>query len=465
MKINPAIFRTYDIRGVNEKDLNKKVIESIGKGFGTYLLGKGTKDVLVGRDTRLTSEKYQEYLTKGLLSTGCDVYGIGLSLSSTIYYCRHFYKIEGGCYITASHNPPDYNGVKLLHGIKAIFGEEIQKVRKIIESEKFKKGKGKIKKLPKANKEYYSAIKKRIKLKKKLKVLVDCGHGTPSLFIPKFLKDLGCQVKVIHEKIDPSFPAGVPDPVNSKYCQTTAKAVLKTKADIGIILDADGDRAGFVDEKGRVWLGDIILDIFIRDFLPRNPGAKVIVELKDSEIVVEDTKKFGGTPIFWKTGHALLDGKIHQEKALLCAEMSCHYWITKDWYVFDDAILATAHLLRILSQSKKAFSQIIDEIPKYPTTPEYRIACPEEKKEEIVKKAVKFFKKKCDKAITIDGIRGYIYNGWFLFRKSNTQPIVSVRCEAKTKKDLEKVKKFVKDHLDTYKPDINLDWKRQYDIK
>jgi phosphomannomutase/phosphoglucomutase len=145
--------------------------------------------------------------------------------------------------------------------------------------------------------------------------------------------------------------------------------------------------------------------------------------------------------------------------------MSCHYWITKDWYVFDDAIFAMSHLLRIISESKKTFSQIVDEIPKYPTTPEYRVACPEEKKEKIVKKAVKYFKDKCDRAITIDGIRGYIHNGWFLFRKSNTQPIVSVRCEAKTEKDLEKLKKFVKEHLDTYKPNINLDWKRQYDIK
>jgi phosphomannomutase/phosphoglucomutase len=291
MKVNPDIFRTYDIRGVNEKDLNKEVVNLIGKGFGTYLQGKGTKDVVVGRDTRLTSEKYQGYLIDGLTSTGCNVHDVGLSLSSAIYHARHFYKIDGGVYVTASHNPPNYNGVKLLHGIKAIYGEEIQKVKKIIEAKKFKKGKGKIKKLSKANEEYYQAIKKRVRLKKKLKVLLDCGHGTPALFIPKFLEKLGCEVISIHEKIDPSFPAGVSDPVNAKYCQAAAKATVKNKADMGVILDVDGDRAGFVDEKGRVWLGDIILDIFIRDFLPRNPGAKVIVELKDSEIVVDDTKK------------------------------------------------------------------------------------------------------------------------------------------------------------------------------
>lgn len=367
--------------------------------------------------------------------------------------------------VTASHNPPNYNGFKLCHGVNAIVEEEIQKLKKIILSGKFKKGNGRLKKLPKANNEYYKAIINRVKLKKSLKVVVDCGHATPALFIPKFLKDFGCQVIKIREKVDPSFPAGVPDPVNPEYSKVCAETVLKYKADVGLILDADGDRAGFIDERGRKWLGDIILDIFIRDMLPKNKGAKVIVELKDSEIVVEDTKKFGGIPIFWKTGHALLDHKVDEEKALLCAEMSCHYWITKDWYCFDDAVMALAHLLRIISESKKTFGEIVDGIPKYPATPEYRVACPENKKEEIVKKAAKYFKKKCKKAITIDGIRGYIYDGWFLFRKSNTQPIVSVRCEAKTKKGLEKVKKFVKSHLDTYKPDINLDWKRQYDIK
>lgn len=464
MKINENIFRTYDIRGINEEDLNEETVTLIGKGFGTYLLERGTKDCLVGRDTRLTSERFQKILTQALLSTGCNVYDIGLTLASALYYSRHHYKIDGAMMVTASHNPPNYNGFKLCHGVNAIVDKEIQKLKKLILSGKFKKGKGQLKKLPKANDEYYQAIIKRVKLKKPLKIVVDCGHATPGFFIPQFLERFGCQVVKIRERVDSLFPAGVPDPVNPEYSQACEKAVLKNKADVGLIMDADGDRAGFIDERGRKWMGDIILDIFVRDFLPQYPGAKVIIELKNSEIVAEDTKKLGGVPIFWKTGHALLDHKVHEEKALLCAEMSCHYWITKDWYVFDDSVMALAHLLRIISESNKTFGEIVDEIPKYPSTPEYRVACPEEKKEEIVKKAVKYFKKKCKKAITIDGIRGYIYDGWFLFRKSNTQPIVSVRCEARSKEGLEKVKKFVKDHLDTYKPDVNLDWERVYDI-
>lgn len=461
--INPTIFRTYDIRGINGEDLDEERVKLIGKGFGTYLRERETKDVIIGRDTRVTSEKFQTAFTKGLLSTGCNVYNMGLSLASPIYHARHFYKIDGAVMVTASHNPPNYNGFKLCHGINAITEEEIQKLKEIVLSGKFTKGKGEIKNLKQANKIYYDEIRKRIALKKRLKVVIDCGHATPAMFIPKFLEELGCEVIALHTNIDPSFPAGVPDPVNSEFTKHAIKTVLANKADVGILMDTDGDRAGFIDERGRVWLGDMILDLFIRDFLPKNPQAKVIVELKDSEIVVEDTKRLGGIPIFWKTGHALLDKKVFEEKALLCGEMSCHYWITKNWYVFDDAIFAMAHLLRIISSSGKTFGVLIDEIPKYPATPEIRFACPEEEKEKIVNQAVSYFKKKCDRYIDIDGIRGYIFNGWFLLRKSNTQPIISVRAEAKTKKDLEKIKDFVKSRLDTYK-EIEFDWEKQYAI-
>lgn len=464
MSINPNIFHGSDIRGINGSDLNESTVTLIGKGFGTYLREHGTTDVIIGRDSRETSENYQKYLTDGLLSTGCNVWNMGLSLASPIYFSRYHYHIDGACMVTASHNPPNYNGFKLCHGVNAIIDEEIQVVKKIILSNKFKCGRGETKNLSEANAKYYETIIDKIKFKKGLKVVLECGHGTPALFVPKFLQSLGCELIVLHKNIDSTFPAGVPDPVNLAFCEYAQKAVLKNNADIGIIMDADGDRAGFIDEKGRLWSGDIILDIFIRHFLPENLGAKVIVELKDSEIVVEDTRKFGGVPIFWRTGHAFLDHKVHQEKALLCAEMSCHYWITKDWYPFDDAIYATANLLKIISESGKTLGQMVDNIPKYPSTPEYRIACSENKKSEIVKKAVSYFKKKCNRAIIIDGIRGYIYDGWFLLRESQNQPMIVVRCEAKSTNGLEKIKKFVKNHLDTYKPDINLDWNRQYDI-
>lgn len=462
MKIDPTIFRTYDIRGINEEQLTPEIAKLIGKGFGTYLRNKGTKDCLVCRDTRLTSEVFQNKLTEGLLETGVDVHVIGLALASHLYFARQHYKIDGGVMVTASHNPANYNGFKLCSGINAIIDEEIQKVKRIIDSGKFKVGKGKTYNKEEVNQIYYDEIKKRIKLKKKLKVVVDVGHQTPSLFIPDFLRSLGCEVITLHKNIDPSFPAGVPDPVNPEFAKAAQKAIKKHKADIGILMDADGDRGGVIDEKGKVWYGDMVLDLLVRDFLPKNKGAKVIVEVKDSEVVVEDTKRLGGTPIFWNTGHALLDHKVHEEKALLSGEMSCHYWVTKDWYVFDDTPFALTHVLRILSESDLPFSELMSQIPQYPSTPEIRFKCPEDKKESVVQEGIKYFKDQCDKVVDVDGIRGYKHNGWFLLRKSNTQPILSVRAEAKTEKDLKKLKQFVEKFFVTY-DFLDFDWDRQYD--
>jgi phosphomannomutase/phosphoglucomutase len=459
MKINPDIFRAYDIRGIAGKDLTPEIAELIGKAFGTYLLERGTREVLVGRDTRATSEEYQKAVTQGLLSTGCNVVDIGLTLSSILYFARQHYKIDGGVMVTASHNPPEWNGFKLCHGLNAIVEEEIRKVGDILISEKFKSGKGKQKTLDVVP-AYLEAIKQRVKIKKPLKVVVDGGNATPSVFIPKFLKELGCQVIPLHCDIDSASPGGIPDPVKLDDYQDLIKKVGEESADLGILLDGDGDRVGFVDEKGNVWLGDTVLLLLVREIIPKNPGRKVIVEIKDSEAVVEETKRLGGIPIFWKTGHALLDHKVFEEKAILCGEMSCHYWVTDNWYYFDDAIHALARVLKIIVDSGKSFSELIAELPKYEVTPEYRIPCPEDKKFKLVRELVEYFRPRCDKVVDVDGIRGYIEDGWFLIRASNTQPLIVVRCEAKTKEGLEKIKKLIKNKLDKYSY-IRLDWGKQ----
>jgi phosphomannomutase/phosphoglucomutase len=463
-KINPTIFKTYDVRGVVDKELSEDVAGLIGKGFGTYLRDRGTSDVLVARDTRATSESYQNNLVDALLSTGCDVYDMGIALTSNVYFARQYYKIDGAVVVTASHSPALYNGFKFCHGFNTISGEEIQKVRKIIESGSFKTGKkGKVKDLREAVSEYYKQIRERSPIKKPLKVVVDYGNGTPALFITKLLEDYGCEAVPIFDKVDPTFPNHIPDPVLIKAYDELIKKVKAARADVGVLFDGDGDRAGFVDEKGQIWLGDMILALLARDYLPKFPGSKVIVELKDSEIVYEDVKRLGGKPIFWKTGHSLLDEKVFKEKAILCGEMSCHYWITPNWYFFDDAVYAMVNVLRIIAQSGKKFSDLMEEIPKYPSTPEYRVAVPANEQLEITKKAVDYFKEKCDRYLDIDGIRGYKHNGWFLIRSSNTQPLITVRVEAKTEQDLEKLKNFVKEGVDKI-PNFNLDWNRQYDI-
>ena len=462
MKIDPRIFRTYDIRGINDEQLNDEVAKLIGKGFGTYLRNKETADALVCRDTRVTSEAYEKSLIEGLLESGINVHTMGLALSSHMYFARQHYGIDGGVMVTASHNPPNYNGFKLCSGINAIIDSEIQKVKKIIEDGQFATGKGEIFDKSEVNEIYYEEIRKRISLKKPLKVIIDAGHQTPSLYIPKFLESLGCEVVTLHANIDSSFPAGIPDPVNVEYAKVTSKAVLEHNADLGIIMDGDGDRGGIIDNNGKSWFGDMILSVLVRDFLPSNPGATVIVEVKDSEIVAEDTERLGGKAIFWKTGHALLDHKVHEEKAILCGEMSCHYWVTKDWYYFDDTVIALAHVLRIISESSLPLSDIMAEIPQYPSTPEIRFQCPEDMMSTVVDEGVEYFRSQCDRVIDVDGIRGYKHNGWFLLRKSNTQPLLSVRAEAKNTEDLEKLKIFVADFFKRY-DFLDFDWNRQYD--
>jgi len=458
MIINPDIFRTYDIRGIVEKDLNSEIVNLIGKAFGTYLFERGIKDVLVGRDTRATSEAYQKAITDGLISVGCNVIDIGLIVSCFLYFARQHYNIDGGIMITASHNPAEWNGLKLCHGLNAIFGEEIQKVKNILISRKFKKGKGDIKSLDIAPL-YFKAVQDKIKFNRRLKIVVDCGNATPSIFLPEFLAKLGCEVVPIYCKVDSSFPRGALDPAKLSHYKDLIKAVKDNQADVGVMFDGDGDRVGFVDEKGQTWLGDMILTLLIKDIIPHNPGRKVIVELKDSEIVAEETKRLGGIPVFWKTGHALLDHKVFEEKAILCGEMSCHYWIVDNWYIFDDALYTLARVLKIIANSNRSLSELMAEIPKYPSTPEHRIDCPEERKFEIVKELVEYFRPKCSRVIDIDGIRGYIEDGWFLIRASNTQPMLTIRAEAKTENGLEKIKKILQDKINQYSF-LKLDWDR-----
>jgi len=457
--VNPFIFRAYDIRGIVDQDLNPEIAELIGKAFGTYLIERGTKEVLVGRDVRASSPEYKKAFIQGLLSTGCNVIDIGITLSPILYFSRQHYKIDGGAMVTASHNPREWNGFKLCHGTTTIKAEEIQKVGDIVLAAKFKTGKGKIRKLDPFP-DYLREIEKRIELKKQLRVIVDCGNAAPALFVPKFLEKLGYKVISISPNIDSSFPRGLLDPVKLDHYQELTKKVKEEKADVGLLFDGDGDRVGFVDKEGNIWLGDMILILLIREILPKNPGRKVIVEVKDSELVFEETKRLGGIPIFWKTGHTSISHKVFEEKAILGGEMSCHYWITDDWYYFDDPMYTTARILKIISESGKSLSQLMGEIPIYPATPEYRLECPEDKKFKTVEELVKYFRDKCDKVIDVDGIRGYIKDGWFLIRASNTQPLISLRCEAKTKEGLEKIKKFVKDKLDQY-PYLHLDWSKQ----
>ncbi|MFZ5392225.1 MAG: phosphomannomutase/phosphoglucomutase [Patescibacteria group bacterium] len=462
-EINPGIFKAYDIRGVAGVDLDEEIMELIGKGFGTFVRKNGKKKIVLGRDIRKTSPVFAAAVARGLLSTGCDVFDAGVVVTPNIYYASNKYDFDAGVMITASHNPAEHNGVKMTWQKTSLSSQKIQEIKDIIVGGEFEVGEGKEEEFSLARIDYIDEISSRVVLKKPLKVVVDPSNATAITVVEDLLKKMNCEAIMINGEIDPDFKTHQPDPiVHENYPPLVAK-ILEVGADLGVMFDGDADRVGFVDEKGNIWLGDKIQMLLVRDILPKNPGSKVIVELKNSEAVVEEVNRLGGVPIFGQTGHTLIEEKLHAEGAILAAEMSCHYYIADQWYKFDDAMYAMARILQIITDSGRTFSDLMLELPDYPSTPEYRVAVPQDRLKNIVAEVTEYFKEKCDKYLDMDGIKGYMYDGWFLIRSSNTQPIISVRVEAKTVDGLEKLKKVIKEKLDQIEG-VNLDWDRQYDV-
>jgi len=455
MEINPNIFRQYDIRGIVNKDLSGEFAEELGKAVGTYLIKAGGKSASVGHDNRLSSDSYSKHLIRGLVSTGIDVTDIGLVPTPAYYYSVIKLQQHGGVMITGSHNPPEFNGFKISKGNHAIFGEEIQKILKIIQKKDFIKGKGSCKKydiLP----EYLKMIIKKISLGKKLKVVLDCGNGVGSVIAPQVLKELGTDLTELYCVSDGTFPNHHPDPTLPSTLKDLIKKVKELNADIGIALDGDADRIGVIDEKGNILWGDQLMILFSRELLQKQPGSKILVEVKCSQAVLDDVKNHGGIPLLSPTGHSIIEAKMIEENALIAGEMSGHMFFRDEFFGFDDAIYASARILRILSFSKKKLSELLADAPKYFSSPEIRAECSDEDKFEIVKKVADFFKKS-HKVIDIDGARVLFENGWGLIRASNTQPVLVLRFEAKTKEKLEEIKSKFRQKLNEFE-DVKIDF-------
>lgn len=447
MKLNENMFRMYDIRGVWEDDLTVESAELIGKAFGTYVRQKGIKDVLVGRDNRLSSRPIRDALIKGLTSTGCDVLDVGVLTTPAFYYSNVLYNYQAGMMITASHNPPQFNGFKVMVGPSTIYGDELKKLYYIAEKGEFEKGTGNVKYAYPIN-SYINMIKEKVKLgDRKLKVVVDCGNGTGSYFYPDVIYNLGCEVYPLYCESDPTFPNHFPDPVKEENLKDLIEEVKRVKADLGIAFDGDGDRIGVVDDKGNIIWGDMLMILYWREIMKKHPGADAIVEVKCSQALVEEIERLGGKPIFFKTGHSLIKAKMKELGAVFTGEMSGHMFFADEYYGFDDAAYAAARLLRILSNTDKSLSELLADVPKYPATPEIRLECDDEKKFDVVKGVTEYFKEKGYDIIDVDGARVLFDEGWGLVRASNTGPELIVRCEAKTKEKLEEIKKELSEAL------------------
>ncbi|MFV9567143.1 phosphoglucosamine mutase [Thermoanaerobacter mathranii] len=447
MKLNENMFRMYDIRGVWGEDLTDETAEMIGKAFGTYVRQKGIKDVLIGRDNRLSSRPLRDALVKGLTSTGCDVLDVGVLTTPAFYYSNFLYNYQAGMMITASHNPPQFNGFKVMVGPSTIYGDELKKLYYLAEKGEFEKGTGNVKYAYPIN-SYVNMIKEKVKLgERKLKVVVDCGNGTGSYFYPDVIYNLGCEVYPLYCESDPTFPNHFPDPVKEENLKDLIEEVKRVNADLGIAFDGDGDRIGVVDEKGNIIWGDMLMILYWREIMKKHPGAEAIVEVKCSQALVEEIEKLGGKPIFFKTGHSLIKAKMKELGAVFTGEMSGHMFFADEYYGFDDAAYAAARLLRILSHTDKSLSELLADVPKYPATPEIRLECEDEKKFDVVNGVTEYFKEKGYDIIDVDGARVLFDGGWGLVRASNTGPELIVRCEAKTEEKLEAIKKELSEAL------------------
>lgn len=453
--VNKNIFREYDIRGIISVDLKDDTLTLLGKAFATYFIKNGKNSLILGRDNRLSSDHIRDLLLDVFTSSGLNVIDIGTVITPIFYFASKILNIDAGIMITASHNPPEYNGFKVLLGESTIYGEEIRNILKIIEENSFKSlsklGYREIKDIYDL---YESHLHSILTLgKKKIKIALDCGNGTASLSAPKILEDFSIEVKKLYCESDPSFPNHFPDPVKVENLTDLIKVVRSEKCDVGISLDGDGDRLGIVDEKGNIIWGDMLMILFSRDVLKRHPNAKILFDVKCSQLLADEVKKLGGIPIMYKTGHSLIKAKMREVGAILAGEMSGHMFFKDEYFGFDDAIYAALRLIRILSNSDQSLSEMLSNLPKVYSTPEIRVKTSEKEKFELVERAKDYLTKNYE-AITIDGVRIKIKDGWGLIRASNTAPEIIVRCEAQTEDTLNLIKSEIENSL----PSLSVEW-------
>lgn len=443
--MNPGIFREYDIRGVAGRDILEEDVVSIGKAYGSILKKQDRKIVSVGRDCRLTSEKFSQLLIQGILSTGCDVIDVGVCPTPVLYFSIQHLNLDGGAMVTASHNPPEYNGFKLMSGLDSIHSEGLQDVRRVVEKNDFARGQGIVTQKDLIT-PYKENILKGIKISRPIRIGIDAGNGTGGITALPVLKKLGCEVHDIYCDMDGTFPNHEADPTQKKNLTDLIKLVKENHLDLGVGYDGDADRIGVVDKNGGVIYGDQLMVIYAREILGRTPGATFISEVKCSMVMYDDIRKHGGNAIMWRTGHSLIKKKMKEENAALAGEMSGHMFFKDRYLGFDDALYATCRLLEIMADTGKGVDELIADLPKTFTTPEIRVDCPDHIKFGVVEKIVALFKAR-QKVIDIDGLRAVYDDGWGLVRASNTQPALVLRFEALSEKRLGEIRHDIESEL------------------
>ncbi|MFH1680942.1 MAG: phosphomannomutase/phosphoglucomutase [Candidatus Eisenbacteria bacterium] len=451
--MNPEIFREYDIRGVVEKDLTPENVGRIARGIGSYVKRRYEGEVAVGRDVRLSSDSLSEAMIEGLASCGLGCVDIGMVPTPLLYYAvtrGGEDSFAAGIMITGSHNPPEFNGFKICHGTTPIFGPDIQEIRAIVEKGEFESGRGAVRRMDVGG-DYIDEIVGGIRIPRKVRLVVDSGNGTGGPFAVPIFQRLGCEVISLFEEPDGRFPNHHPDPTVPKYIETLVRTVRESGSELGVGYDGDSDRIGAVDEKGNILFGDTLTGIFARSVLARIPGATIVFDVKCSKGLVEAIEAAGGKPLMWKTGHSHLKRKMKEERSPFAGEMSGHVFFADRYYGYDDAIYASCRLVEIVADEGRPLSAIAADIPRYSSTPEIRIDCPDAKKFTVVVRMKERFGATND-VIDIDGARIDFGDGWGLIRASNTQPVLVLRFEAEDDAALSRIRRILGEALREHVP-------------
>lgn len=455
MKLDPHIFRAYDIRGVVENALTPDVVEDIGQALGS--LYPQCKTVVVGRDGRLSSKTLADRLSQGLITSGVNVIDIGEVPTPVLYYATHKFNTGSGVMVTGSHNPPEYNGLKMVMDSKTLHGDDIQSIYQcLVDNKLVKNATGNIQHQDLMD-DYIERITSDVKLSKQLRIGIDCGNGVAGPTALKLFTKLGCEIIDLYCEVDGTFPNHHPNPSEPENLDELIDTVKKNNLDIGLAFDGDGDRVGVIDDKGVVLWADRQMMLYSRDVLERNPGAKIIFDVKSSRNLGAVIEQAGGEPIMWKTGHSFIKNKMAETGALLAGEMSGHIFFKERWYGFDDALYSAARLLEIITNQVLSTSELFATLPDAVSTPEIIVRLDKDGAQHT------FVQKFADQAelpnaqiTTIDGIRADYDHGWGLVRASNTTPAIVIRFEAENDSVMEEIKSAFRKEMSKVDADLKL---------
>ena len=450
MNVPASIFRQYDIRGVVGDELDAQVAHAIGRAVATDArrrTGKAAR-LAVGRDNRSSGELLAHALGDGMAAAGATAIDIGMLPTPALYLALHELGVDGGVQVTGSHNPPEFNGFKMVVGGETLYGEDIQELRRLIEDDATDDGAGSLEVETTVLERYSAAILERNgPLARPIRVVVDCGNGVTSLVAERVLSRLGADVTPLFCESDGTFPNHHPDPTVLENLTDLQEAVRRVRAALGIAFDGDGDRIGVVDERGEVVYGDKLLALFGRDLVQRlGDGHSVIFDVKCSDVLAGDLEESGLQPVMWKTGHSLIKAKMKELGSPLAGEMSGHMFFGGDYYGFDDALFAAARLLDYLAKTNEPISVMLSNLPQRCSTPELRVDCDDNRKFDIVARAVEHFSSRYE-TLNIDGVRISFADGWGLIRASNTQPVLVMRFEAGSEEGLRSYRGEVEEWL------------------